>query len=277
MSQEDAPRTDLAAKTVLYTMPGVDAVIVRRDEPYKVTEAGALTMDLYYPPGAAAGARLPAVVIVFGYSDVGYPTKLGCKFKEMGMCVSWARLLAASGMVAVLYTNRKPVEDVGALLRAIRENAGSLGIDADRIGLWAGSGNVPLAVWLIMQNGMEYLKCAALCSGFMLDRVGSTLVADAQKAYGFVNPCAGQSIDDVRSDVPLFLARAGKDQFAGVNESLDAFMAGALNRNLPVTLVNHAAGPHGFDVFDDSETTRHIIGQILAFMRCHLSVGTPKE
>jgi len=77
--------------------------------------------------------------------------------------------------------------------------------------------------------------------------------------------------------VPLFLARAGKEQFAGVNESLDAFLASALNRNLPVTFVNHATGPHAFDLFDDSETTREVIRQILAFMRHHLLVQTAKE
>ena len=274
---EDAPRTDLAAKTVLYTMPGVDAVTVRRDEPYRVTESGALTMDLYSPPGTAPGARIPAVLFVFAYSDVGYPAKLGRKFKEMGGSVSWAHLMAASGIVAIVYTNQKPVEDVEAVLESVRKNAASLGIDEDRIGLWATSANVPLAVWLLMQEGRGYLKCAALCYGFMLDQGGSTLVADAQKAYGFVNPCAGKSVEDVRSDVALFIARAGQEQFAGVNESLDGFIASALNRNLPVTFVNHAAGPHGFDLFHDSETTREIIRQILGFMRCHLSVQTPKE
>jgi len=276
MSQ-DAPRTDLAVKTVLYTLPGIDAVTVRHDEPYRVTDSGALTMDLYYPPGAAPDMRLPAVLFVFGYSDIGYPTKLGCKFKEMGAPVSWAHLFAASGMVAIVYTNRKPVEDVEAVLQSMQENAASLGIDENRIGLWAGSANVPLALWLLMQEGRGYLKCAALCYGFMLDQGGSTGVAEQQKAYGFVNPCAGKTVDDVRSDVPLYIARAGQEQFAGMNESLDGFIASALNRNLPVTFVNHAAGPHGFDLFHDSETTREIIRQILGFMRCHLSVQTPKE
>jgi hypothetical protein len=276
MSQ-DAPRTDLAAKTVLYTIPGVDAVTVRRDVPYRVTESGALTMDVYYPPGTDRDTRLPAVLIVFGYSDIGFPKMLGGKFKEMGFTVSWARLIAASGMAAILYTNRQPVEDAEAVVQCVRENAATLGIDESRIGLWAGSGNVPLALWLLMQDGRGYVKCATLCYGFMLDRDGATGVADTASMYGFANPCAGKSVADVRNDVGLFIARAGRDQFAGLNASLDGFMAGALNHNLPVTFVNHAEGPHAFDLEHDSETTREIIRQILAFMRHHLSVQTAKE
>ena len=58
MKQEEMPPADLAKMTVLYTIPGVETVTVRRDEPYRTTETGPLTMDVYYPPGAAEGSRL---------------------------------------------------------------------------------------------------------------------------------------------------------------------------------------------------------------------------
>ena len=48
-------------------------------------------------------------------------------------------------------------------------------------------------------------------------------------------------------------------------------MSGALQRDLPVRLVNHADAPHAFDLFHDSEATREIIREILRFMRFHLS------
>jgi acetyl esterase/lipase len=272
MKQEEMPPTELAKLTVLYPIPGVDAVRVRRDEPYRAIEAGPLTMDVYYPAGAATGARLPAVLMVHGYSDAGLPNVMGRTFKEMGQTVSWAMLIAASGMIAVLYSNREPVEDVASVLRHIRDQADNLGIDQSRVGLWAGSGHVPLALWLLMQREFDYVKCAALCYGFMLDSDGATGVADMQKTFPFANPGAGKSVDDVRSDVPLLIVRAGHDQFAGLNESIDNFVAGALRRNLPITLINHADSPHAFDLFHDSDTTREIIRQILSFMRCHLEV-----
>ena len=36
----------ISKKTVVYTMPGIDAVAVRRDEAFRVTDSGTLTMDL---------------------------------------------------------------------------------------------------------------------------------------------------------------------------------------------------------------------------------------
>ena len=84
MSQ-DTQQDHISKKRVVYTMPGVDAVTVRRDEEYRVTDAGALTMDLYYPPDAKSGARTPAVIFVTGFSDVGAQRMLGCKLKEMAL------------------------------------------------------------------------------------------------------------------------------------------------------------------------------------------------
>src|SRR2546426_6961096 len=54
--------------------------------------------------------------------------------------------------------------------------------------LFRSSGNVPNALSVLMQSGQDYLKCAVLCYGFMLDLGGSTAVADAAKQVGFVNP-----------------------------------------------------------------------------------------
>ena len=56
-----------------------------------------------------------------------------------------------------------------------------------------------------------------------------------------------------------------------MNESLDSFIGGALHRDLPVRLINHAGAPHAFDLFDDSEATREIIREILRFMQFQLS------
>jgi hypothetical protein len=138
MSKQPA-RHPITLKTVRYTSPGVDAVTVRLDVAYKAGDA-ALRMDVYYPTEASSGAPAPAVVIVLGYPDLGVPDILGCQFKEMGMTVSWARLLAASGMVAIIYTTRSPATDVHAVLAHIRQNGAWLGIDGHRIGIFAASG-----------------------------------------------------------------------------------------------------------------------------------------
>jgi acetyl esterase/lipase len=155
------------------------------------------------------------------------------------------------------------------LLQYVRQHAAGLGIDEHRIGVWACSGNVPNALSVLMQAEQEYLKCAVLCYGLMLDLDGSTNVAEAAKTFGFVNPGAGKTVNDLPQHLPLFMARAGQDN-PHLNETIDRFLVKALIGNLPLTFVNHPAAPHAFDVLDESETSREMIRQILAFMRFHL-------
>jgi hypothetical protein len=73
-----------------------------------------------------------------------------------------------------------------------------------------------------------------------------------------------------RRRIRLRPARAGQDESPQLNLSIDGFLAKALIYNLPITLVNHAAAPHAFDLMHRSEATREIIREILAFMRFHL-------
>jgi hypothetical protein len=247
-------------------MPGMQSVTVRRAVEYRAAEGAALTLDLYAPP-AAKGAARPAVVLVVGYPDPGFEAMLGCKWKEMESSVGWAHLLGASGIVAITYTNRDPAADLDALLEHVRRNGESLGIDPARIGLWASSGNVPLALSLLMQRRAS---CAALLYGFTLDLEGSTVIADAARTFGFANPTAGKSVEDLPRDVPLFVARAGRDETPGLNVSLDRFLGHALAANLPIAFANHPEGPHAFELWHDSETTREVVRQILAFLRSHL-------
>jgi hypothetical protein len=269
---EDVPPDHISKRRAVYRIQGMENAMIRKDVVFRTAEAGPLTMDVYYPADIASGARLPAVVFVAGYNDVGYEKMLGCKFKEMAMSGSWGQLTAASGLVAIAYTNRDPAADLDALLQHVRQNAPALGIDENRIGVFACSGNVPLALWALMQEGRDFLKCAALLYGFMLDLDGATGVAEAAQMFRFTNPTAGTSIDDLPPTLPLFIVRAGQEQFPHLNDSIDRFVAKALTRNQPITFVNHATGPHSFDLLHDSETTREIIRQLLSFLRSQLLV-----
>jgi hypothetical protein len=111
---------------------------------------------------------------------------------------------------------------------------------------------------------------------------GSAAVADAAARWRFANPCTGKSVSGLHRHVPPFIARARQDQFPGVNDSLDRFLAKAVHANLPVTFVNHPDGPHAFDLFHDSLTSRDITarrsdscGAIWALLDRSRPVGTP--
>jgi len=270
MSQE-TQRLDITKKKVVYQMPAASAVAIRSDVEYRVTDVGVLTMDIYYPPDSKNEALMPAVIFVSGYPDPGYQKMLGCKQKEMESYISWGRLTAASGLVTITYTTgRDPAADIHDLIQHVRQNAAELSIDASRIGLWSCSGNVPNALSVLMQEGQDYLKCAVLCYGLMLDLEGATSVADAARQWGFVNPCVGKSVADLSPNIPLFVMRAGRDETPHLNETMDRFLCQALSDNLPITFVNYPTAPHAFDIMDDSERSREIIRQILAFMQFHL-------
>src|SRR6185369_8534678 len=153
--------------------------------------------------------------------------------------------------------------------RQIVASGAALGVDPHRIGLLAFSSHVPNALGLLMAEPGA-IACAVLAYGFMLDLDGSMGVAEAQQIWRFANPAAGKSVDDLPLDVSLLIVRAGCDSFPQVNPSIDSFVAHALHRNLPLALVNHPSGPHAFDLDDDSETSRQLVKQMLAFVQVNL-------
>ena len=256
------PASDLLTRRVHYDLPSMDAVEVQRDVAYTTPAEAELTMDVYSPPARAASDRSPAVVLVSGFPGA---------VKRIGSFVSWAEVMAASGLAAITCATKEPVADMEAVLAYVREHAPSLGVDPDRMGLWACSGHAPNALSMLARPERGYLKCAALCYGYMLDLDGSTAMADAARMYGFSNPCSNRTFEDLPRDVPVFVARAGRDESPGLNAALDSFLAAAVGDNRPVTFVNHATGPHAFDIMDDSPATRDVIRQILAFLKFHLS------
>lgn len=261
--------SDFITRRICLRLSGMEAVTVRRDVEYRATDAGPLTMDLYYPPEGQDSDRLPAVIIVPGYSGAMTPRVLECTYKELGWTVSMAQLIAASGLVAIAYTNRDPEPDLQRVFDHVRQHT-VLRIDGTRVGVVAVSGNVPTALSTLMRDARHTPRCAVFGYGFMLDLDGSHDVADAAAQWRFDNPCAGKTVADMRQNVPMFVARAGRDQFPGVNASIDRFLAKAVDANLPLTFVNHPDGPHAFDLFDDSIMSREIVRQALRFLQCHL-------
>jgi acetyl esterase/lipase len=245
---------EVIRKTAVLTLPGMDAIEVKRDQPY-VEHA---TFDLYVTARSKPAAT---ILFVYGFPDPRFAQGL----RQMGAYNSWGRLLAASGMNAIAYSYREPVGDLAALLDHLRANAGELGIDVSRLGVWAASGNVPTALHVLMTQPPDTFRVAALLYGYMLD------VPAAAEEFGIGVPARGRRIDELPGGVPLLIVRAGRDETPGLNASLDAFVAAALARDLPVTLINLAGAPHSFDLFDAREASRATIRRVLKFLCEELS------
>jgi len=186
---------------------------------------------------------------------------LGKPIKDWASYVGWARMVAASSIAAIAYTNRVAADGT-ALVRHVRANAGSLGLDPARIGIWACSGHVPTALGLIAR---ERPACAALLYGYTLDLDGATGVAEAAAQFHFAMPPV--SINELPREMPMLVVQAGRDALPGLAPALERFIAAVRKRELPVTVVEHAEGPHAFDLVDDSPRTHEVIEEVLAFLR----------
>lgn len=196
-----------------------------------VRDASFVAADGQPLPMRVYGDSGPVIVILEGYPDAGFEAHVGCTFMEMEWTISMAQLIAASGMRAVTHSNRDPLPDARALLRHLSRDG--------RVGVWSTSGHGPVAIAAATEAA-----CAVL-----------------------MNPVVGEAQPP---GVPMFIARAGRDETPGLNQALDAFVQKALADNRPITLVNHADAPHSFDLFLDGPETRRILQQGLDFLRAHL-------
>ena len=247
----------------LESMPGVE---VTHDVAYHEE----LKLDVYHPARSSA-ALPPVVVIVAGYRDVGVPLTLGCNFREMEFNVSLAQLIAVSGMAAITYSTSSPAHDAGRVADFIARSGAALRIDANRVGVWAASGNGPVALGFLMEK-RPVVRAAVLSNGYTFDAAEITAVAEASATYRFVNATAGKSVADLPTDLPMQIVRCGHDD-AGLNAAMDRFVADAVRSNLPITFVNHATAPHAFEINVDTPLSHHILDGMLSFMRFNLGVA----
>ncbi|MGA9773407.1 MAG: hypothetical protein WBV94_30530 [Blastocatellia bacterium] len=243
--QQQAPaQQDPLKRPVVYTLPGMEGASVKRDITYKTANGAALKMDAYYPAGMKTDARLPAVIFVNGVGDPGAERP---KVKEWGQYTCWAKLIAATGFVAINYeaSTADPAADSQELIEYVRKNAVSLKVDENNICLWSCSANVRVGLPLVMQAERKYVRCAVIYYG-------------------------SAAVTAMRNDVPIFIARAGRDMVT-LNAGIDAFARAAVTEDAPLTLVNYVNGHHAFDLFDDTDESREVIKQTLSFIRFHLS------
>ena len=262
---------DMTEMRVVYTIPDMDNVQIQHGIKYRTLDSTDLTMDIYYPPNLRKDARLPVVIFVFGYSDSVAQEKFGLKLKDFGMYISWGELIAASGMIAITYETRQPDSDIDELLKYVRQNATSLKIDENKIGIWSCSGNVPVAQSVLMNERKEYFKCAVLYYGLMLtpDQEHFATIDTLSGTFNF-STAGLENVKYLHEDLPLFIVRAGLDFVPKLNETLDYFITDAVSRNAPIVFINYAQGSHAFDGLDDNEQSRQIIRQTIDFMTFHL-------
>jgi acetyl esterase/lipase len=263
---------------VVFTLPEMERARVRKDVVYKTVGGRELKADLYYPSESSA-SRHPAVIFVHGEAR---PDKME-RAKDWGQYVSWGQLAAASGLVGITFTHRsveglnrlaEVAGDVEDLIGYVRDHADGLGIDADRLCIWTCSAGGPVGLYAALAQGADYVRCIVAYYAFMdLQHLQQWLggpippevTSGQRQAFSPLYRMQGS-----RSVPPMFVVRAGCDGVTQLNESIDRFVAEALNRNVPLTLVNAPEAPHAFDIFTATSWSEDIIRHTLRFMQTHL-------
>jgi len=236
------------AQPLVHPLPDPERVELRSDLVYAHAGDRVLAMDVYLPSGQAPALRVPAVLLVHGEAD---PDLLR-GVRGWGQYTGWGRLLAGEGMAGVAFEHRAildagfgaVVAEVGDALATVRERAGDLGVDPERVGVAAFSAGVPLTA-AVLAGAARRVRCAALCYGPLSD------------------------LEPDPALPPLLVVRAGQDD-PGLNRTIDEFVSAAEQRGLAVELVHQPDGHHAFDVADDSNVSREVIRRVLAFLRGQL-------
>ncbi len=265
---------EIVNKPVVYAVPGMDQVQVRKDLVYKPTDDPNVRMDVYAPPGLAAGERRPAAIFVHG----GAPTQF--RPKEWGIFQCWGRLVAASGMVGVTFTYRQgypkttlldSASDVAEAIAYVRAEAGSLGIDGDRLGLIAYSGGGPM-LSPYLRGAPDFIRCAVGLYVFMDVRQSEPFqVSETPETLRRFSPIV-QIAEGTGRFTPLFLAQGGKDEIPTLRDSVDRFVAEALVHGVPLTFLFHPDAPHGFDNQLADDRSREMVRGAVEFLKWHLGL-----
>ena len=231
-----------------YFVPGMDAVEVHSHLTYTTRDGAEQRYDVY---GAAPGCTSAVVLLVHGGP---IPSALEATPADWGLFQSLARILAASGIAAVMFNHRLfSLESFPTAMNDIEDLLAHLG--AERICLWVFSGGGPL-LGRFLRSTPTSVRCVVAYYAALHASRSEFSAADAIEGNAGWVP-------------PILVARAGLDM-PQLNETIDRFVAVALKKNATIDVMNHPTGQHGFDHRDDHERTREILARTVEFVRTHL-------
>ena len=274
MAEKDPQFAAAVDPPVVLKVPGMEDVLVDPNLSYCGSEDANLRMDVYRSSSRPDGATSPIVVLV----HVGAGADL--QPKDWGVFRSWGRLLAASGMIAAVFTHRlapppnsllaEAASDLDHAVDFVRQNALKWNADPQRICVMVWSAGGPLMTGLLRERP-SWLRCiVALYPLLDLQQYAS---AAPPEVHAFLRSFSPISFVEGGTLPPVFIARAGRDSIPLLNDALDRFVSAALAANACITLVNHPDGAHGFDNQSDNDRTREILRSAIEFARHHLRLS----
>jgi acetyl esterase/lipase len=254
------PQVDPTKIAVFYTVPGMDAVRVERDLVFRTIGDTQLKADIYSP---AKPGTYPVVLLVSGGAVHDWRTA--------AFYTSFARVLAAEGVAAVSFDKRFSREsasaqtasdDTLALVEFLRSNASRYGLDVSRLCSWHFSAGGRVAGAMLGEQS----PASCVIVTYAILSFGDEEDKDPKLA-----PYSALAQVRERGDriPPTLVVRAGRDNKM-LNDRIDAFVAAALAKNSPVTLINYPTGAHGFEIVDDTDETRRVIARSIEWLKARV-------
>ena len=255
--------------SVVFDLQGMDEVIIRKDISYQDIAGATLRMDIYYPPKFDFKIQIPAIIFISGCPDTSMVKIVGKTFRTYNQYTSWCKLVAASGMAAIVYETVDPGNNLISLVKYINSDQGSLSINKNRIGAFVCSGHTPVGISYILNSSSGIFRCAVLYYGFFLTQNSEyqSKIESLFQTGGLSKPPILTEPINWNINVPLLLVRSGLDNVPYVNKSMQIFYNMAITQNLPITIINYSKGTHGFDIYNDNDSTRLIIEKTLDFWK----------
>ncbi len=229
-----------------YRTPGMERVRTRT-----FRFADGLDIDLYCPPEHKATDRRPAIIITAGYTDTQAITFFGAPLKDMEIYVTWAQAMASCGFLAITYNTASPENDVCTVERYVSANACELGIDPERLGLWACSGCAETALYLV-RSELERRERNLRFVVFYYPVFSHDTVMPHMPAFA--------------PPIPLLVVKVGQER-PDLAAAVDAFITRYREHNGTVSEMMYEDGGHAFEMFSNDAMTRLIIEKTLEFMR----------
>ncbi len=225
---------------VVYDIPATKNVRVKPDVPY----AGNLKIDIYSPPDAKTSDKLPAIVFLNAIGD-----RPGDKIKNWEIYKTFPRLVAAHGMVGISMEadGERIQENLRTLFEFLARDGANHGIDGTRLGIYAASANVTQT------------------SRFLLADTSAPNVKAAVLYYGGAPDTSAK----LRTDLPVLFILAESDA-PRMGQQIATLWQRVMEAKAPWTLMYASRMPHAFDAFEDSDESRRIIQQTIAFWKSHL-------
>lgn len=187
-------------------------------------------------------------------------------------------MAAAHGIVGIVPDKRYPrgfdgirtgFEDTEKLLAYLQTHGEQLGIDSQRICLWAFSAGGRLAS-VGLKADQSGVRCVVVFYGIIDLSQEFSVVSDEKQRETLLRQYSPLHVLEATANQsakvpPLLIARAGKDA-PFINSGIDKFAATALRLNLPLTILNYPDGDHGFDGLNDTPQSKAIIKAALQFV-----------